>query len=349
MDNALTESPVSPPPWLTTQDLMDRATRIHQVLTQVMQRGVHYGTIPGCGDKPGLFKAGAEKILSTFQMGVIPDQEHIRDLSEGDTVRVRVIVPIIHGPTGRIVGHGIGECSSAEEKYAWKKALCQEEWDAADPMRRREKWKSAQGKPYKILQVAIPAADVANTVLKMAKKRALVDGALTATGCSDMFEQGEDEAGDHDEGFDREKATVESAGPRLPKYLQGHAGKTVSDPSVPVEVLEGCHKRLAASITKGYPPERKRFEADDRKLASALAAEIARRHSGTPDPALSEAPPRETDDDEAWRQTCDELTLNPAWVQAMQLIQVADPRILSRGDRPAMLAAYKQCQKPAKK
>ena len=40
-----------------------------------------------------------------------------------------------------------------------------------------------------VLQVRTNCADVANTVLKIGKKRSLVDGILTVTGASDIFTQ----------------------------------------------------------------------------------------------------------------------------------------------------------------
>ena len=33
---------------------------------------------------------------------------------------------------GIVVGEGLGECSSHEEKYAWRKVVCEAEWEATD-------------------------------------------------------------------------------------------------------------------------------------------------------------------------------------------------------------------------
>jgi len=142
--------------------------------------GVHYGTIPGT-PKPTLFKAGSELILSTFRISV--DVE-VEDLSTDDCIRYRV-KSIGRIPDGTVVGYGIGECSTDEEKYRWKKPACDEEWEATDPTLRREKW----GKGFKAKQIRTVPADLANTVLKMAKKRSQIDLTLTATGASDVFDQ----------------------------------------------------------------------------------------------------------------------------------------------------------------
>jgi hypothetical protein len=56
--------------------------------------------------------------------------------------------------------------------------------------RRREKWVKPYGKdPFKAKQVRTNPADVANTILKMADKRAYVAMSLLATAASDIFTQ----------------------------------------------------------------------------------------------------------------------------------------------------------------
>lgn len=152
----------------------------------VMKDGVHYGKVPGCGDKPTLLKPGAEKILATFRLAANPE---IEDLSSRDEIRYRIKTAIISS-SGLVVGYGVGECSTAEEKYKWKKAICEEEWAETPEDRRREKWSKGWNEPAsKTKQVRTNIADIANTILKMAKKRSLVDGCLTATACSDIFAQ----------------------------------------------------------------------------------------------------------------------------------------------------------------
>jgi len=153
--------------------------------TQANPLGVHYGIIPGT-PKLTLLKAGSEIILSTFRISVEPIVE---DLSTKDCIRYRVKA-VGRTPNGEIVGYGIGECSTDEEKYRWKKPSCDGEFAATDPNRRRSKWgKGTGGKEYTTPQIRTTPADLANTVLKMAKKRAQIDLTLTATGASDVFDQ----------------------------------------------------------------------------------------------------------------------------------------------------------------
>lgn len=160
---------------------------IQQVLSEIMIKDVHYGTIPGT-PKPTLYKPGSEKILRTFHVGVDPS-ENIQDLSTDDEIRYRVFVKGFNQETGATIGVGCGECSSNEEKYKWRRPVCDEEFNEAPEDRKRQVWKRGQNKNYQQKQVRTNPADVANTILKMAKKRAQIDMTLTVTAASDVFEQ----------------------------------------------------------------------------------------------------------------------------------------------------------------
>lgn len=173
---------------LGAMEVRAQVNLIQEVMQSVMKDGTHFGKIPGAGDKPTLFKAGAEKLASTFRLAVEPIVE---ELSHGDEFRVRVIARITEMGTERFLGSGVGEASSNESKYMWRAAVCPEEYEATPEHMRREKWNKpyGNGKPWAQKQVRMNVADVANTVLKMAKKRAMVDGILTVTGASDIFTQ----------------------------------------------------------------------------------------------------------------------------------------------------------------
>lgn len=179
MNTAVTVVSPSAPRSLTAADIRHRVNTIQEVMTAVMKKDVHYGIIPGC-KKPSLYKPGSEVLLATFQ---IATSIHVTDLSSDDCIRYQVRVIGTHAPSGLLLGEGIGECSSNEEKYKWRKAY-DDEWNATPENRRRIKL----GK-FKDKQVRVEPADVANTILKMAKKRAQIDMTLTTTGASDCFEQ----------------------------------------------------------------------------------------------------------------------------------------------------------------
>jgi hypothetical protein len=166
---------------LTVHELKQRVNMVQQAMGSVMRDKVHYGTIPGVS-KPSLWKPGSELLLSMFRIAVIP---RVEDLGIGGEVHYRVTCQGVL-PNGEIVGEGVGECSSEEEKYKWRSAVCTAEFDDTPEDRRRLKY-TRDGKKFQ--QVRMNSADVANTILKMAKKRAQMDLTLTCTGASDVFTQ----------------------------------------------------------------------------------------------------------------------------------------------------------------
>ncbi len=101
-------------------------------------------------------------------------QPNVEDLSTSDAVRYRVSVPI-EAADGRILAAGIGEASTDEEKYRWRKPVCDEEFEETPAELRRLKWFRGREGGYQGKQVRTSPADLANTVL-VAHKRAFVGG-----------------------------------------------------------------------------------------------------------------------------------------------------------------------------
>lgn len=166
--------------------VLTHAKTVQEVMKSVMKPNVHYGTIPGAGDKPTLLKSGAEVLCMTFR---IADKYVVTDLSSPGSIRYRVTCVAEHQQTGETLGSGLGECSTDEEKYRWRKAVCKEEFEATAPDMRRVKYGRKQGGHYTVEQVRTEPADLANTVLKMACKRAKIAMVLNVTAASDMFSQ----------------------------------------------------------------------------------------------------------------------------------------------------------------
>jgi len=174
------------------KEIQGQVQIVQEAMKSVMKKGCHYDTIPGCGKKPVLLKPGSEVILSMFRIGADPI---IEDLSDGTEFRYRVKCRGFYIPTGNTVGYGVGECSTAEKKYAWRAAVCDEEYDETVETHRRKYWSKGYNDKSAtcVKQIRQTPADIANTVLKMAKKRAQIDLCLTTTACSDIFVQDLDE------------------------------------------------------------------------------------------------------------------------------------------------------------
>ncbi len=193
---------------LAPSDVVAQVALIQQVMTDVMSDGEHYGTIPGCGNKPTLLQPGAEKLAMTFRMA--PDYEIERVEMEGGHREVIVTCRLASIESGQLLGTGVGSCSTMESKYRWRtgpveptgEMVPSEYWETrkTDPAG-AQKLLGGPGRQAKKVdgswQIVIAGdrvenpdiADVYNTVLKMAKKRAFVDAVKSTTAASDIFTQ----------------------------------------------------------------------------------------------------------------------------------------------------------------
>lgn len=193
---------------LSINELKRQSTLIKQAISEVMEEGHHYGTIPGCGDTKTLLKPGAEKLNVLFRLAPKYEIEG-RDLPN-EHREYEATCNLYHIPTGQFVGQGVGVCSTMESKYRFRKAerICPECGAKAIIKGKEEygggwlcfKKKGGCGAKFKDTDQQITSqqagqvensnpTDEYNTVKKMAKKRAQVDATLTATAASDSFTQ----------------------------------------------------------------------------------------------------------------------------------------------------------------
>jgi hypothetical protein len=175
-----TQAVASANDWSNPDMLVARINKMHEIMRRVMKEGTHYGKIPGCQQNT-LLQPGSQLLSVAFCVGHDP---RVEDLSGPGEIRYRVTDRVFDQKTGETITFGVGECSSNEEKYAWRRASSDDEFEETDPDRRRIK----TGK-YTAQQVRTNPADVANTVLKMAHKRANVSGTINALAASDIFTQ----------------------------------------------------------------------------------------------------------------------------------------------------------------
>jgi len=173
---------IAAPP-MTVASLKERSQHVQALIKDLMVEGVHYGVVPGTKER-SLTKQGSEMLLSAFHIAVEPE---IIETATPDFVRYTVKITGRHMGSGIVVGIGVGRCSSNEEKYKWRRAVCPAEFDATPEALRRIKWGSGDRGVYTVQQIRTNPEDVANTVLKMAKKRAQADLCLTALAASDAF------------------------------------------------------------------------------------------------------------------------------------------------------------------
>jgi hypothetical protein len=175
-------------------EVSSQVQKIQDLMRTIMKKGEHYGEIPGCGNKPTLLKPGAEKICFVFRL--IPTfQITMRDLPNAHR-EYEVTCTLEH--EGRVVGQGLGCCSTMESKYRFRsentqKPVPAEYWNNRDTSLLGGptfKTKKIDGKWYIFQQVEYDnPADYYNTCLKISKKRAFVDGVITVTAAGDIMTQ----------------------------------------------------------------------------------------------------------------------------------------------------------------
>ena len=200
-------SEIKNPQPLSIEDVRKNTKLVKQILREAMVDKVDFGLIPGCGDKPSLFKPGAEKLMLLFKLGAFPE---VTDLSTPDAIRYLVKTKIVHLPSDTVLGIGVGDCSSDEDKYKWRATVCDEEFDSLPEERKRLKWKKGwNDKPAaSVKQVRTNPADISNTVLKMAKKRSMIDAVISATAASDILTQDLEEDAIQENGNASSKSSV---------------------------------------------------------------------------------------------------------------------------------------------
>ena len=173
---------------------------VHQLLTQVMKDGQHYGVIPNT-KRMTLLKPGAEKIAFMFRLSAYYETT-AHDL-EGGHREYRVIASGYQEGSDELIAQGVGSCSSMESNYRYAgrgyeetgEPIPDDARDNKERYRRRGygmkkvggEWKWVRYTDEKAAREDI--ADTYNTVLKMARKRAYIDMVITAVGLSDMFTQ----------------------------------------------------------------------------------------------------------------------------------------------------------------
>ncbi len=263
---------------MSTNELLQQSMAIHEILTRIMVQDIHYGVIPGT-PKPTLYQSGAEKICSTFRLA--PRYE-VEDLCEphNNFYRYRVKCSLVTIRDGMFVGSAMGEASTAEEKYQWEKAVCKAQWEGSDTDKRRIKYqrtKDNQDGFIEIHQVQRNCADLANTVLKIACKRAYISAVKGATAASDILDVDLDEeaVADLAKAEQKEAPKQKAKAAPVPKLAFGRSkGKAIDDPEVPVDDLVWMRDYLERGLTD---TKRSQYHENDRKMIEKLQAELSRR------------------------------------------------------------------------
>lgn len=198
---------------ILTRDALAAAAEQRKLLgeyvSKQMVEGTDYGVIPGTKDR-SLLKPGAEKLVDIFRctpkFAIVSKVEDFERGLFAYTFRVR----LFQRDAEAVLAEGYGSANSYEGRYRWrtsarkcprcgnesiikgkdeygggwvcfaKKGGCGAKWKDGDEKIEKQETGKVQNDDI---------ATLANTILKMAKKRALVDGAIALARVSDMFKQ----------------------------------------------------------------------------------------------------------------------------------------------------------------
>ena len=148
-----TQVTVSGPSMDTVRQIDEFRMEFTQFLKEKMIAGTDFGVIPNTGGKPTLLKPGAEKLLNYFGYSLrLEVAEKFEDHKEGYFYYKYKATVVDH--TGKDLADGYGSANTKEKKWSYK-----------------------------------PGWEMANTVDKMAQKRAMVSAALSATRASEFYTQ----------------------------------------------------------------------------------------------------------------------------------------------------------------
>lgn len=263
---------------LTARDIRAQVNLIQEVMKEVMTDGVHFGKVPGCGDKPTLLQPGAHKLMMTFRL--VPDPEMtIVEMDRGHReVRCKVK---IYSQGGVLLGAGVGTCSTLEGKYRYRtgpveftdKPVPREYWDLRSTNPAKAKAMLGEGMTAKKNDAGAwvcarqgekvehdNPADYYNTVEKMAYKRALVSATLTVTAASDIFTQ------------DIEDMPEVIPGAGVPPVAPT-AQSTQSAPGTGREDVDDVRSKLKQAQAEQKPAESKPAESKPEESKDFTAAE----------------------------------------------------------------------------
>jgi hypothetical protein len=151
--SSISTSSIVPEFAITLKEAKKRIDMLKKFVDEMLIPGVDYGIVQGI-NKPTLLKPGAEKLCDAFGFSKRVDViNRLQDWYRG-IFHYEVRVTLICKRSGILEAEGIGCCNSKESAYKYESGY-----------------------------------DVVNTLIKMAKKRALIDAVLSATRSSDIFTQ----------------------------------------------------------------------------------------------------------------------------------------------------------------
>lgn len=220
----------SPPASLADTALSVQAAKqmvelVQQIAKEVMVEGRHYGKPPGA-KRAMLYQAGAQILDVTFRL--CPSFEVIENVRNDSYLETTVRCTLTHIPSGQVFATAIGSANSLEDRYQKQVA-------------------TRQVSPY----------DLANTLLKIAAKRAHQTATINATAAGDIFAPDLDEDPEagakilvEESGGARAAPTAATAIIAKMETGRGSTGATPPAESSPQRLSDGQHAAILERMAK---------------------------------------------------------------------------------------------------
>lgn len=212
------------------QQTLSKITQFQKLVQSQLSQNIDFGIIPGTGDKPTLLKPGAEKIL--MLMGLTSEFEMLDSTRDFNAGFFQYQVKARLFKNGILITEGIGSCNTKEKKYVKQ-----------DPF------------------------SVDNTVLKMAKKRALVDATLLVASLSQIFTQ------------DIEDMDIQGNKPTQGQTTHDSADTISTGQAKRIYAISGGNADLCRSVLKtfGYDKSEQVKKTDYEKICAEIEAAAGER------------------------------------------------------------------------
>ena len=256
--------------------------RAFQALVQSqLEKDKDYGVIPGTA-KPTLLKPGAEKIIKLLLLD--DEYEILKEIEDFDKPLFHYMVKckLISLETGQTISEGLGSCNSMEDKYRYR-WLWENQLNATQKQQLKDgeltykPIKSKKGQWYKkIRTLNEDIYTIANTILKMAEKRAMVDAALSVGRLSNLFTQDMEDihATITNESTYKSEILKDDTTEKEKKDKVEDKDKDISElvPEEPEEESKRAYKNIPIVLSDGRTKKIDKFEALDyfKKLKDAL-------------------------------------------------------------------------------
>jgi hypothetical protein len=276
---------------LLRQEAQQRAL-VAQYVREQMKEGVDFGVIPGTA-KPTLLKPGAEKLVDLFRCTpTFTVVEKVQDWDRG-FFNYMFKCSIRQRDSSAVLAVGFGSANSYESRYRWREGKRKCPGCGSDALlMSKDKpewfcWRKRGGcgaifqktderiTSQQVGRVENPdLPDMANTILKMGKKRALVDAAIALARCSDMFTQDVEDFAPHEAPPEVPAPQPARAAPAAVEVVEEPAAPARPAPAARADVLTMTDRLLELEAERLEGALRARPNARNAPQVMARLAEV---------------------------------------------------------------------------